>query len=633
VTARRTTLLTLAIAAVALIAIALEIARHFGALGRVPVALPTAALAIAGLPLVLRTLYGILHGRFAADIVASLAIVTAFALMQPVAGLVVVLMQSGGELLERHAEGRASRAVRALEEAAPRFAHRVIAGGVEDVAVESVCVGDELLVRPGEMIPCDATVIGGASHLDTSSITGEPVPRSVGPGAHVLSGSFNQEAPLTLRATAPAAESQYARIVELVRNAQASRAPLHRLADRYAVWFTPLTLAVAAVGYAASGDPLRVLSVLVVATPCPLILAVPVAIIGGVNRAARRGIIVRNGTALEQVGGVDVAVFDKTGTLTIGRPRVARVRPAAGQAEAQLLRLAAAVEHHSSHLLGRTVVEEAVRDGSALPEATKVVEAAGRGVRGLVEGHSVVIGSQEYVADVIPAAAELISLIRPGVLTASIAIDGRSGGIIEFEDRIRAEARQSLAELARLGVRRTLLLTGDSQSNADTVASALGIPEALGELLAEDKVEVVRQLGAEGARVIMIGDGTNDAPALEHALVGVAIAPREAAITAETADIVLLADDLRLLPAAIEIGRRSLRIARQSIWVGLGLSGVAMIVAAAGHIPPTIGAVLQELIDVAVIVNALRSARDPRTTAVAPPPLLSPAPEAAQTPS
>jgi heavy metal translocating P-type ATPase len=596
-------------------------------------AVPTAALAIAGLPLVLRTLYGTLHGRFAADIVASLAIVTAFALMQPVAGLVVVLMQSGGELLERHAEGRASRAVRALEEAAPRFAHRLTTGGIEDVAVESVRAGDELLVRPGEMIPCDATVVGGASHLDTSSITGEPLPRSIGPGAHVLSGSFNQEAPLTLRATAPAAESQYARIVELVRNAQASRAPLHRLADRYAIWFTPITLAVAAVGYAASGDPLRVLSVLVVATPCPLILAVPVAIIGGVNRAARRGIIVRNGTALEQVGGVDVAVFDKTGTLTIGRPRVARVRPAAGQTEPQLLRLAAGIEHHSSHLLARTVVEEAVRAGGMLPEATSVVEVAGRGVRGIVEGHALVIGSQEYVAEAMPAAAELASLIRPGVLTASIGVDGRAGGIIEFEDRIRAEARQALAELERLGIRRILLLTGDSQSNANAVAGALGVPEALGDLLAEDKVEVVRRLRAEGARVIMIGDGTNDAPALEHALVGVAIAPREAAITAETADIVLLADDLRLLPAAIEIGRRSLRIARQSIWVGLGLSGVAMIVAAAGHIPPTIGAVLQELIDVTVIVNALRSARDPRTTALVAPPFVSPVPDAARTPS
>jgi heavy metal translocating P-type ATPase len=620
--------MTLAIAALALLAIAIEGGRLLGVLPGLSASFGLVALAVTGLPLVVRTLHGALRGRLAADIVASLAIITAFALAQPLAGLVVVLMQSGGELLERHAEGRASRAVRALEEAAPRLAHRETPHGLDDVPVESLRAGDILLVRPGEMVPCDATVVEGTSHLDTASITGEPVPRSISAGMHVLSGSYNQEAPLRLRATAPAAESQYARIVQLVRTAQASQAPLQRLADRYAIWFTPVTLAVAGIAYAISGDPLRVLSVLVVATPCPLILAVPVAIIGGVNRAARRGIIVRNGTALEQIGAVDVAVFDKTGTLTVGRPRVARVWPAPGRSEAEILRLAAAVEHHSSHLLARTMVEEAVRAGLDLPPATGVVEAAGRGVRGTVEGHDIIVGAQEHVASVMPDAAALAALIRPGVLTASVGIDGRAGGIVEYEDRLRPEARPALAELRRLGIRRTVLLTGDSQSNADAVAAALDIREARGDLLAEDKVEVVRRLRAEGNRVLMMGDGTNDAPALEHALVGVAIAPREAAITAEAADIVLLADDLRLLPAAIEIGRRSLRIARQSIWAGLGLSGVAMVFAAAGHIPPTIGALLQELIDVAVILNAVRNARDPSGSALSSVGILPPVPDA-----
>ena len=610
-TLRGATLGTLAIAAAALAAIAIEALRRFGVLPGVPPGVAVAALAVTGLPLVVRTAHGMLRGRFAADIVASLAIVTAFVLMEPLAGLVVVLMQSGGELLERHAEGRASRAVRALEEAAPRFAHRVRDPVIEDVPIEAVAPGDLLLIRPGEMVPCDATIVNGTSHLDTSSISGEPVPRSVGVGAHLLSGSYNQEAPLTVRVTAPAAESQYARIVQLVRNAQASRAPIQRLADRYAVWFTPATLAVAMLAYASSGDALRVLSVLVVATPCPLILAVPVAIIGGVNRAARRGIIVRTGTALEQIGDVDVVVFDKTGTLTIGRPRVARVVPADGRLAREVLDLAAAVERGSSHLLGRSVVEAAEQDGTQQLAAAGVVETAGRGVSGLVGGQEIAVGSLDYVVAAMPRAGSLARLARPGVLTAFVGIDGEAAGAIEFEDAIRPEAGEALTRLERLGIRRMLILSGDARSNTENVGRALGIGEVHGDLLAEQKVGLVERLRSEGHRVLMMGDGTNDAPALESALVGVAIAPREAAITAEAADIVLLADDLRLLPESIEIGRRALAIARQSVRVGLGLSGAAMLVAAAGYIPPTLGAILQEAIDVTVILNALRSAGGP----------------------
>ena len=610
-TLRGATSATLLIAAAALAAITIEALRLFGALPGLPPGVAIAALAATGLPLVLRTAYGVLRGHFAADIVASLAIVTAFILMEPLAGLVVVLMQSGGELLERHAEGRASRAVRALEEAAPRLAHRIRGQGVDDVPIDAVAAGDLLLIRPGEMVPCDSTVVDGSSHLDTASITGEPVPRSVGVGAHLLSGSYNREAPLTVRATAPAAESQYARIVQLVRNAQASRAPLQRLADRYAVWFTPATLAIAALAYAASGEPLRVLSVLVVATPCPLILAVPVAIIGGVNRAARRGIIVRTGTALEQIGDVNVVVFDKTGTLTIGQPRVARVVPAGGQSAGEALALAAAVERHSSHLLARSLVEAAELDGAPPLTATGVIETAGRGVSGMVAGRQVVVGSLEHVLAAMPDAAPLAALARPEILTAFIGIDGSAGGTVEFEDRIRPETADALAQLEALGIRRMLILSGDARSNTDAVGRALGIREVHGDLLAEEKVAIVERLRSEGNRVLMMGDGTNDAPALESAQVGVAIAPREAAITAEAADVVLLADDLRLLPESIEIGRRAIAIARQSIRVGLGLSGVAMLFAAAGHIPPTLGAILQEAIDVTVILNALRSARDP----------------------
>jgi P-type E1-E2 ATPase len=296
-------------------------------------------------------------GRFAADLVAMLAIVTALFLGEPLAGLLVVLMQTGGEALERYAEGRASEAVRELEAAAPRQAHRVRMGSTEDVEADAVAVGDELLVRPGELVPCDGLVLSGRSHVDAARLTGEPLPVSAAPGTRLLSGSLNLDGPLTIRATAPASESQYARIVELVRTAQQSKSPLQRLADRYAVWFTPFTLFVCAVTYLLTEDPVRVLAVLVVATPCPLILATPVAVVGGINRGARRGIIFRHGSALEQLAGITVAVFDKTGTLTIGRPRVARVLAAAPYTEPEVLRLAGAVEHGSGHLLARTLSE------------------------------------------------------------------------------------------------------------------------------------------------------------------------------------------------------------------------------------------------------------------------------------
>jgi heavy metal translocating P-type ATPase len=575
----------------------------------------TAGLVLTGLPVVWRTLRGIASGRFAADLVAMLAIVAAVPLGQPLAGLIVVLMQTGGEALERYAEGRASDAVRELEAAAPRIAHRVRPGGVEDIPVDAVVVGDELLIRPGEMIPCDGVVLGGRSHVDVSRLTGEPLPVSAAEGTRLRSGSLNLESPLTLRATAPARESQYARIVELVRSAQASKSPIQRLADRYAVWFTPLTLAVCAVAWAASGDPVRVLAVLVVATPCPLILATPVAIIGGINRAARRGIVFRHGTALEQLGRVRTAIFDKTGTLTIGRPEVARVLAAADWDEAELLRLVAGVEHGSGHLLGRMVVEAAEARGIRPPEALSVIEAPGQGVTGLVDGRRVTIGAWSYVVARVPEAEAGLGALLAGepaeALRAVVAIDGRGVGAVEFADRLRPGLPELLRRLRRLGIRRTILLSGDSQANASAVAAEVGIEEAHGDLLPEAKVAVVQRLVKSGEPVVMTGDGTNDAPALSTATVGVALASGGGGITAEAADAVILADDPGRLADAIAISRRTLGLARQSIWAGLALSGAAMVAAALGHIPPTVGALLQEAIDVAVILNALRASVDP----------------------
>jgi heavy metal translocating P-type ATPase len=569
-----------------------------------------AGLAVTGAPVVWTTVRGALRGHFAADLVAMLAILAALPLGEPVAGLVVVLMQTGGEALERVAAGRASRAVRALEEAAPRRAHLLRDGRVLDVAAEEVAVGDLVLVRPGELVPCDGVVTDGRSHVDASRLTGEPLPVSAAPGAALMSGSTNLDGALTLRATAISRESQYARIVDLVRSAQASKAPLQRLADRYAVWFTPLTLLVCLAAYLATGDAMRVLAVLVVATPCPLILATPVAIIGGIDRAARRQIIVRHGTAMERLGGITAAVFDKTGTLTIGRPHVHRVIPAAGLARDELLRLAAAVEHGSGHLLARTVVEAAEVAGLALPPARGVVDTPGRGVTGSVEGREVIVGARSLVLERHPRLRADFDRLEDGAdgLRALVTVDGEAAGIIEFADAIRPGLDGVLDSLRRHGVRRTLLLSGDRAENARAVAAAVGIDDAAGDLLPEGKVAVVRQLVDGGEQVLMVGDGTNDAPALSAATVGVALAGHGGGITAEAADVVLLVDDLGRVAEAVHISRRTLRIARQCIWIGLALSGVAMLFGALGFIAPTVGAFIQEGIDLAVIANALRAA-------------------------
>ncbi len=572
------------------------------------------ALLVLGAPVVWRTLAGMLRGQFAADVVAMLAIATAMVLGEPVAGLVIVLMQTGGELLERYAEGRASDAVRELEAAAPRIAHRLrgaSASDTEDVAAEAIAVGERILVRPGEMIPCDATVAEGSSSLDTSRVTGEPLPERVQPGSAVRSGVVNLQSPLVLTVTAPARESLYARIVELVRTAQKEKSPIQRLADKWAVWFTPITLVACAIAWWLSGDASRVLAVLVVATPCPLLLATPVAVIGGINRAARRQIIVRNGSALELLARVDTAVFDKTGTLTIGRPEVARVTATRSGGEDDLLRLAAAVEVGSGHLLARSTVSAAAARGLTIPVATAIVEAAGRGVHGNVEGRHVTVGALSLVRERHPHAAAALEALHDDAagLRAYVASDDEALGVIAYADRVREDLAPMFARLRALGLTRTLLLSGDHTENVEPIAKQVGISEARGDLLPEGKVDVVKQLEREGRRVLMVGDGTNDAPALSAATVGAALAAHGGGISAEAAGVVLLADDVTRIAEAVEIGQRTVRIAKQSIVAGLVLSGTAMVFAALGYIPPTVGALLQEAIDVAVIVNALRAAR------------------------
>jgi heavy metal translocating P-type ATPase len=553
---------------------------------------------------VLQTLRGMLRGRFAADIVAMLAIVTAFVLGQYFAGVVIVLMQSGGEALEAYAMQRASSSLEALLARAPKIAHRVQNNGFEDVPVETVRVGDILLVRPGDLIPVDAEVCegGGTSTVDQSALTGEPLPIRAVPGTGLLSGSVNIDGALRVRALRVSDQSQYQQIVKLVEKARQEKPPIQRIADRFAVWFTPLTLLMCGVAYAVTGSATSVLAVLVVATPCPLILATPVAVIAGISRAADLGIIVKHGRAIEQLGRARAVVFDKTGTLTLGQPRVAHVEGLDGAAAADVLRAAAAVEQFSSHHLGHAVVDAARERGLALSPVTEFRESPGSGVVGCVDNNQVVVGSARHLRE---RGISIRDTPEDGT-EAHVAVDGRVVGTIDFGDRLRHQVPALMQRLAVLGVSDTVMLTGDREAPAEAIAAQAGIRTVRANLLPADKVTAVRELSRRYGNVLMVGDGINDAPALAAATVGVAMGAHGTAISAEAADVVLLVDDIARLGDAMVISRRMRRIALQSIGVGLGLSFALMVIASLGHITPAAGAVMQEALDAAVILNALR---------------------------
>ena len=561
-----------------------------------------ATLLVGGTPLVVQTLRGMLRGRFAADIVAMLAIITAFTLGQYFAGAVIVLMQSGGEALEAYAMGRASQSLEALLARAPRIAHRARGDMIEDVPVEDVHVGDLLVIKPGDLVPVDAEVTAGSSTVDQAALTGEPLPIRAITGTALMSGRINLEGALRARALRPSEQSQYQQIVQLVARARREKPPIQRLADRFAIWFTPVTLAMCAVAYLVTGNTASVLAVLVVATPCPLILATPVAVIAGISRAADIGVIVKHGRAIEQLGLARAVVFDKTGTLTLGHPSVAHVDVLDSVAAPELLRLAAAVEQLSSHHLGRAVVDAGRAHVSVLPPVTAFRETPGRGVSGRVEGRLVSVGSPRYLRD---AGVSLADGPNDGTV-AFVAIDGRVAGTIEFADRIRHQVPALLQRLAVLGVTDTVMLTGDREAPAEAIAAQAGIRTVRANLLPGDKVAAVRELTERHGTVLMVGDGINDAPALAAATVGVALGAHGTAVSAEAADVVLLVDDIARVGDAIAISRRMRRVILQSIGVGLGVSFALMVVASLGHITPAAGAVMQEALDAAVILNALR---------------------------
>lgn len=575
---------------------------------------PDAIWAASTLPVVVTLAISIVRdfwiGRLGVDAIALVSMSAALLLGQALAAVVVAIMYAGGTVLEDLARGRAERNLQALTDRAPRVAHRKCADGNETVPIEQVAVGDELLVRAGELLPVDGILIDASALLDESTVTGEPLPERRGAGEEMRSGTVNAGEAFVMRATAVADKSTYAAIVRMVAAAQTAKAPFIRLADRFALLLLPVTLLVAGIAWYLSDDPIRALAVLVVATPCPLILAAPVAFIGGVSRAARAGILMKGSAALEALAQIRTAVFDKTGTLTLGGAELMEIDVAPGQEADELLRLLASLEQASHHVLADSITRIARQRNLMLSQPRSVREHRGEGLRGRVDRISVTAGSKSLVLgnDALPKWAENgeSRYQDAQVLRVFLAVEGRLAAVFTFGDAIREDAPATVGALRSAGVARIVMLTGDDGTAAEKVYASLKLDAVFADATPADKVATVKAEKAT-APTMMVGDGINDAPALAAATVGIALGARGGTASSEAADIVVLTDRLQPVAEALRIARRTRGIALQSIIVGLALSGAAMIVAAMGHLTPVAGALLQEGIDVAVILNALRA--------------------------
>lgn len=554
----------------------------------------------------------ILRAHFGLDILALVAMVATLLVGEYIASLVIVLMLSGGEALEDYASRRAARDLTALLDRSPQTAHVVENGtdaSTRDVPVGEVVPDMELLVRPSEIVPVDAVLLSERASFDESSLTGESLPVSRAAGEEVLSGAVNGSNAVRVRALRPSADSQYQQIVALVHEAQQSKSPTVRLADRFAVPFTLVSLLIAGIAWWIAGDPLRFAQVLVLATPCPLLIAAPVAFLGGLSRTAKEGVIVKGGGVIEQLARVRSAAFDKTGTLTQGRPELVEVRAAEGMDADELLRLSASAEQYSSHVLADGVRRAAIERGLRLAPASHAEEVATNGVSATIKGRTVVVGKPAYVASLAPDTRR--TELASGQLAAYVAVDGRFAGALVLADAVRPEAAAVVAGLRASGVERVTMLTGDAAATAQSIASPLGVTEVHAELLPAQKVSLAAEMTPRP--LLMIGDGVNDAPVLAAADVGVAMGARGSTAAGEAADAVVLKDSLLPVLRATEIGRHTLRVAYTAIWIGIVLSVGLMLIATTGAIPAVAGAFIQELVDLATILYALRALTGPRS--------------------
>ncbi|SDD81843.1 ATPase, P-type (transporting), HAD superfamily, subfamily IC/heavy metal translocating P-type ATPase [Cupriavidus sp. YR651] len=582
----------------------------FGAAVPARLAWASGALVVA-VALIVAIVQSLRRKEAGVDVLALLAIGLALALGEFLASAVLALMIESGRAIENYAQARSEREMSALLSRAPQSANRFEDGEWRAISLDVVSPGDRLLVRHGEVVPVDGALLGQAT-LDESALTGESLPRARLAGETVRSSVLNAGAPFEMVAATTAADSTFAGIARMVRTARDERPPAARLADRYALWLVPITLLVAGLAWFASGELARVLAVLVVATPCPLILAVPVAIVSGVSRCAGRGVLVKGGGALESLSQVSILFFDKTGTLTGGRVRLAAIESAPGWQAPDVLRVAASLAQASGHVVAEAITAEARERGLTLDLPTGVAETAGAGVAGRVGERAVTVGSPAFACggDAGPpwCQAMLQRAAYEGASVSLVTVDSALVGALQFVDLIRMDTPRALRLLRKAGIRRLAMLTGDRPDVAETIGAMLGVTEVHANLSPTQKLAEIEAARREGI-VLMVGDGVNDAPALAAADVGVAMGARGAAASSEAADVVLLVDRLDRLVDAVRIARRSRRLAVQSAMAGMGLSFVAMAIAAFGYLPPLAGAALQEVIDVLVIANALRALR------------------------
>lgn len=548
-------------------------------------------------------------GKYGVDLLAITAIVATLAVSEYWAGLVVLIMLTGGDSLEDYAAKRANTELKALLDNSPRTAHRLVNRQLTDIAVESAIVSDQLVVKPGELVPVDGHLIDGNALFDESSLTGESKPVEKVVGDDVMSGAVNGDSAVTMVVDKVAADSQYQQLVKLVKESEARPAKFVRLADRYAVPFTLVAYVIAGVAWALSGDPHRFAEVLVVASPCPLILAAPVALVSGMSRTSRNGIVVKTGDMLEKLSTAKSAAFDKTGTITSGQLTVNQITPQADFTAEQVLHLAASAEQNSSHILARSIVKFA--NDTPLSPANDLEEVTGNGVTAQVDGHSVKVGKLNFVD---PKTTQ-----TPLAQTAIyVAIDDQYAGVITFIDNVRPEAASTLQALHAEGVQNVMMLTGDQRAIADKIAAEVGIDTVQADLLPADKIKNLKAIPEAGRPVIMVGDGVNDAPSLVVADVGIAMGAHGSTAASESADVVILKDDLSRVVTAIQIAKDTMAVAKQAVWIGIAICTILMLIASTGIIPALFGAMLQEVVDTVSILWALRALRDRPHTKVEP---------------
>lgn len=596
-------------------------------------------LIICGAPIIFQTLKEMASRHFASDVVAMFAIITAIITNEAFPGIIIVIMQSGGKALEDYAFKKATASLDQLMARSPKITHlKINEKNIKDINVDDVQINDILVIKPGDLIPVDGIIYSGKAQIDESALTGEPLIKIKDKGEEVYSGTVNTGDIFEIVAKKTSKDSQYNKIVQIVKKAREQKAPIQRLADRYANWFTPITLVMCGFGWLLTHNPQTILSILVVATPCPLIFATPVAIISGINKAAKQNIIIKSGAAIEQIGKTDVIVFDKTGTVTYGSPLVENIIPIYnnnkediktnnGQRiiknkKEELLFKSASLEQMSSHPSAQSLTNLGKEKFGHLSIPVDFHEKAGMGVEGYLDGDHIKIGSYEFIKssdlkkknkkeDEEEIDNHILETIKnkqlQGKMISFININNKNVGIIVFSDKIREGIINMIQSLKKQKIKQIIMLTGDSQYNAKSIADQAKFDIYKYNLLPEDKANEINRLKKQYKNIVMVGDGINDAPALTAATAGIAMGAKGTAISAEAADVVILVDDITKISEVIQISKRTVKIAKESIFIGLGVSFLLMIIASFGLIPPSIGALLQEVIDTSVILNALRA--------------------------